>query len=78
MSLRATGHFFQLVQVMLVSLGTDVFPIDVGSACVSRGCCSCGICLARVRVMGSLGLVGYSVQWVEAVVEQPASRTLTC
>lgn len=25
-----------------------------------------------------VGLVGYSVQWVGTVVEQPASRTLIC
>lgn len=34
--------------------------------------------MASVGLGGGLGLVGYRVQWVVAVVKQPACSPLTC
>lgn len=58
-----THIFFRLVQVVLVSLGALAGVFAQGEH-------------NRFSGFGSQsGLVGYSVQWVGTMVEQPSSRT---
>lgn len=54
-----TDLFFQLVQVVLVPFGA----VDLAEAWLVRGRRMGSVCLG-----GRAGLVGYSFQWVAAVV----------